>query len=100
MSRTSLLEAIDACPSTNTLLLDQAEAERRPGNVVITDRQTAGRGSRGAAMAKPFEASLTFSLVVAFCRRSGEASTGLSLVVGLAVVRALESLGAKEEVRS
>lgn len=89
------LEAIDACPSTNTLLLDQAEAGAPSGKVVITDRQTAGRGSRGRQWQASPEASLTFSLLWRFADDL-EKLTGLSLVVGLAVVRALESLGAKD----
>lgn len=89
------LETIDTCPSTNTLLLDQAETGAPSGKVVIADRQTAGRGSRGRQWQASPEASLTFSLLWRF-GDDLEKLTGLSLVVGLAVVRALESLGAKD----
>ena len=75
------LEAIDACPSTNTLLLDQAEAGAPSGKVVITDRQTAGRGSRGRQWQASPEASLTFSLLWRFDCEMAQLS-GLSLGVG------------------
>ena len=89
------VEAIGACPSTNTLLLDQAEAGAPSGKVVVTDRQTAGRGSRGRQWQASPEASLTFSVLWRF-GDDLEKLTGLSLVVGLALVRALESIGAND----
>lgn len=82
------------CLSTNTLLMEYAVDGAPSGTVVVTDRQTAGRGSRGRHwMASP-EASLTFSVLWGFAGGLDRLS-GLSLAVGVAVVRALEHCGAK-----
>ncbi len=81
------------CESTNTLLMDRAADGAPSGTVVVTDRQTAGRGSRGRHwMASP-EASLTFSVLWGF-PGGLERLSGLSLAVGVAVVQALEDCGA------
>ncbi len=81
------------CESTNTLLMDHAAEGAISGTVVVTNRQTAGRGSRGRQwMASP-ESSLTFSVLWAF-PGGLERLSGLSLAVGVAVVRALENCGA------
>ena len=85
--------ALAECESTNTLLLDRAADGAGSGTVLVTDRQTAGRGSRGRHwMASP-ESSLTFSVLWAF-PGGLERLSGLSLAVGVAVVRALENCGA------
>lgn len=86
------IQAIDACDSTNTLLLQRVH-EMPSGSVVVCDRQTAGRGSRGRRWSASPDASLTFSLLWHFdCGLAG--ISGLSLGVGLAVVRALAACGA------
>ena len=86
------IQAIDACDSTNTLLLQRVH-EMPSGRVVVCDRQTAGRGSRGRRWSASPEASLTFSLLWHFdCGLAG--MSGLSLCVGLAAVRALTACGA------
>ena len=85
--------ALTECESTNTLLMDRAADGAGSGTVLVTDRQTAGRGSRGRQwMASP-ESSLTFSVLWAFPGGLDRLS-GLSLAVGVAVVRALENCGA------
>ena len=81
------------CASTNTVLMQRASAGAPSGTVVVTDRQTAGRGSRGRSwMASP-ESSLTFSVLWGF-PGGLERLSGLSLAVGVAVVQALENCGA------
>lgn len=85
--------ALAECASTNTVLLRLAEDGAPSGTVVVTDRQTAGRGSRGRTwMASP-ESSLTFSVLWAF-PGGLERLSGLSLAVGVAVVQALGHCGA------
>ncbi len=85
--------SLPECESTNTLLMDHAAEGAPSGTVVVTDRQTAGRGSRGRHwMASP-EASLTFSVLWGFAGGL-ERLSGLSLAVGVAVVQALENCGA------
>lgn len=87
------VDAIAECESTNTLLLDRAALGAPSGSVIVTDRQTAGRGSRGRQWLASPEASLTFSVLWDF---SGgiERLSGLSLAVGVAVIHALEAVGA------
>lgn len=85
---------IGECESTNSLLLDLAEKGAQSGTLVVTDRQTAGRGSRGRQWVSTPTGSLTFSLLWRF---SGglEKLSGLSLATGIAVVEALDHVGAK-----
>ncbi|MEO8409594.1 MAG: biotin--[acetyl-CoA-carboxylase] ligase [Propionivibrio sp.] len=87
------VDALAACESTSTLLLTRAEQGAPTGAVIVADRQTAGRGSRGRRWVASPEASLTFSLLWRFAG-GVERLSGLSLAVGVAVVRALASLGA------
>ena len=85
--------AVAECASTNTVLMRRAAAGAPSGTVLVTDRQTAGRGSRGRAWAASPEASLTFSVLWTFPGGLTRLS-GLSLAVGVAVVRALARCGA------
>ena len=85
--------AVAECASTNTVLMRRAAAGAPSGTVLVADRQTAGRGSRGRAWAASPEASLTFSVLWTFPGGLTRLS-GLSLAVGVAVVRALARCGA------
>ena len=87
------VDAIAECESTNTLLLDRAALGAPSGSVIVTDRQTAGRGSRGRQWLASPEASLTFSVLWDF-PGGIERLSGLSLAVGVAVIHALEACGA------
>lgn len=88
------VDSMVECESTSTLLLERAEQGAPAGSVIVTDRQTAGRGSRGRHWLASPESSLTFS---ALWRFDGglERLSGLSLAVGVAVVQALEVCGAE-----
>lgn len=88
------IEAIAECESTNTLLLERSAQGAPSGSVIVCDRQVAGRGSRGRQWAASPEGSLTFSLLWDF-PGGFEKVSGLSLGVGLAVVRALAACGAR-----
>ena len=81
------------CASTNTVLMQRAGEGAPSGTVVVTDRQTAGRGSRGRNWVASPESSLTFSVLWRF-PGGLERLSGLSLVVGVAVVQALTRSGA------
>ncbi len=86
------IDILPSCDSTNAVLLGRAEAGAPSGTVLIATEQTAGRGRRGRGwIASPGD-SLTFSLLWRFA--PGTAPAGLSLAVGVAVVRALEKSGA------
>jgi BirA family biotin operon repressor/biotin-[acetyl-CoA-carboxylase] ligase len=75
--------------STNRWLQDQGEVH---GRVCFSEVQTDGRGRRGRSWYSPLGAGLLFSIGWRFDEQP--ASIGcLSLVVGLACARALESLG-------
>ncbi|MDR1934998.1 MAG: biotin--[acetyl-CoA-carboxylase] ligase [Candidatus Accumulibacter sp.] len=84
--------AVAECASTNTELMRQA-ADAPSGRVLVADRQTAGRGSRGRAWVASPESSLTFSVLWTFPGALARLS-GLSLAVGVAVARALARCGA------
>lgn len=86
------LELLDACASTNTLLLERARGGAPSGSVIACELQSAGRGRRGNSWQSGLGGSLTFSLLWRFARDAAGLS-GLSLAAGLALARALASLG-------
>jgi BirA family biotin operon repressor/biotin-[acetyl-CoA-carboxylase] ligase len=81
------LRWVDSCPSTNTWAT--THADRLPhGAVVFTRRQIAGRGQHGRTWHSPtgvFTASFILDFPIAQL-------SGLSLVIGLAVIHAIEDL--------
>ena len=87
------VDSIAECESTNTLLLERATCGAPSGSVLVVDRQTSGRGSRGRSWLATPESSLTFSVLWRF-DGGVERMSGLSLAVGLGVVLALEACGA------
>lgn len=86
------LRLYDALDSTN------AEAARLLGHgleppfVVLAEQQTAGRGRRGRKWRSPFAENLYCSVTLRIVNGARQLE-GLSLVVGLAVMRALRVLG-------
>ncbi len=89
------LELLDACASTNTLLLERARAGARAGHVIACELQSAGRGRRGNSWQSGLGGSLTFSLLWRFAQGATGLS-GLSLAAGVAVARALAAVGVAE----
>ncbi|WP_174873417.1 biotin--[acetyl-CoA-carboxylase] ligase [Vogesella oryzae] len=84
------LATADEIDSSNTQLMMRAAQGAPHGLVLAVERQTAGRGRLGRRWQMPLGAGLTFSVLWRFDRGlSGLA--GLSLVVGVAMVRALRS---------
>jgi len=86
------LEVVDSIDSTNSRMLQKAAQGARHGSCVITEMQTAGRGRRGREWHANLGGSLTFSLLWRFNRGAGFLS-GLSLAVGVALMRALSQAG-------
>ena len=88
----SEVELALSLPSTNRLAAEQAQQGDCHGRLYIAEQQTAGRGRRGREWASPFARNLYFSLTWSF---SGGAAAleGLSLVVGLAVLKGLAAEG-------
>lgn len=89
------IEVVERVESTNTALLDRSASDLPSGAVLAAEIQSAGRGRRGRAWTTGLGSALTFSLMWRF-ERGAAALTGLSLVVGIAVVRALSTLGGSE----
>lgn len=84
------LRRVQRCGSTNSVLLAEKRLERPI--LLIADEQTAGRGRRGRRWHSAAGAGLTFSLALALHRPLRELAA-LPLVAGVAVARALHSLG-------
>lgn len=82
------LRVIDATDSTNSLLMQAAEAGAPDGSVVCAEYQFAGRGRRGRHWHSVLGGSLTFSVLWRF-EEGIAALVGLSLAVGVAMARAL-----------
>ena len=81
------------CDSTSTTLLRLARQGAASGTVVTAELQTRGRGRRDRVWESGLGSALTFSLLWRFDRGVG-ALSGLSLVVGVALSRAMRRLGA------
>ena len=77
--------------STNLLAMQATQKGNCHGRLYIAEQQTAGRGRRGREWVSPFARNLYFSLVWRF-EQGVAALEGLSLVVGLSIVKALERL--------
>jgi BirA family biotin operon repressor/biotin-[acetyl-CoA-carboxylase] ligase len=86
------VEVVDLADSTNTVLLNEARAGAPSGLVVAAELQTHGRGRRGRTWHTGLGGALTFSLLWRFERGVRDLG-GLSLAVGVALVRALRALG-------
>ena len=85
-------EVHDHLASTNTYLMKRASAGAAHATCVATDLQSKGRGRRGRSWQAGLGASLTFSLLWRF-QCGASALSGLSLAVGVALIRALHQLG-------
>lgn len=85
------LEIHDHLSSTNTYLM-QNVSEKIHATCVVTNVQTSGRGRRGRQWQSGLGASLTFSLLWRF-QCGASALSGLSLAVGVALIRSLHQLG-------
>jgi len=93
------IEVVPQAASSNTLLLQRARLEAAGGgalngSVLAVELQTAGRGRVGRTWHSTLGGTLTFSLLWRFdCGLN--ALSGLSLAVGVAIARALNSFGAQ-----
>lgn len=89
------LDILLSCSSTNDYLSSLKESVRHNYHICLAENQTAGRGRRGKVWISPFAKNI--SLSASFLLGGGvEALSGLSLVVGVAVAKTLESLGLKD----
>jgi len=94
-ARAFTLEIMDGVSSTNTLAMERA-ARGAPADLVIAaEWQEAGRGRMGRDWHAGIGGALTFSLLRRFPQ--GAASlAGLSLAVGVALMRAFKTLGVEK----
>lgn len=89
------LDVLLSHSSTNDYLSSLKEPVRENYHICLAEHQTAGRGRRGKVWVSPFAKNI--SLSAGFLLGGGvEALSGLSLVVGVAVAKMLESLGIKD----
>ncbi|MDD4912587.1 MAG: biotin--[acetyl-CoA-carboxylase] ligase [Sideroxydans sp.] len=86
------LEIVDQSMSSNAMLLQRVASGALSGSVLAVEWQSAGRGRMGRQWHSGLGDALTFSLLWRF-ERGLAALSGLSLAVGVAVVRALRELG-------
>ena len=86
------VDVIETIDSTNTEMMKLAVAGAPSGAALVAEIQTEGRGRRGRVWQSALGASLTFSLLWRFQKGAAQLG-GLSLVVGLAILRALHQLG-------
>jgi BirA family transcriptional regulator, biotin operon repressor / biotin---[acetyl-CoA-carboxylase] ligase len=70
------------CPSTNTMLMDEARSGHTQPALLVADRQTAGRGRLGRSWEAPVGASLAMSIRM---RVDTELLGLLPLIVGVSV---------------
>ena len=87
------LQVLDEVNSTNTYLMQNKQAAH--ATCVAAHVQTHGKGRRGRTWVSQLGASLTFSLLWRF-QCGAAALSGLSLCVGVALIRALNSLGVND----
>ena len=87
------LELLDEVPSTNTYLMQSKHVAH--ATCVAAHLQTKGKGRRGRTWVSKLGASLTFSLLWRFAGGAAGLS-GLSLAVGVALIRALHELGVQQ----
>jgi BirA family transcriptional regulator, biotin operon repressor / biotin---[acetyl-CoA-carboxylase] ligase len=85
------LEILDEVGSTNTYLMQQSAKGAAHATCVVAHIQTHGKGRRGRTWVSQLGASLTFSLLWRF-QCGAVALSGLSLAVGVALIRALNDL--------
>jgi BirA family biotin operon repressor/biotin-[acetyl-CoA-carboxylase] ligase len=94
------LEIHDSINSTNSYLSDKAQLNkiditRNTGMVCFAEYQTAGKGRRGRDWVSPFGSNIYLSILWTF--QNGPASiNGLSLAIGVAVIRALNDCGIED----
>ena len=88
----SKLEVLFDLDSTNTYLIERPLRAMESGRACFAEVQRLGRGRRGRQWVSPFGGNLYLSLRWRFSRGGAELG-GLSLAVGVALVRALRDEG-------
>ena len=85
----SSLEIHDQIPSTNSYLMELCKDDDATGIVCLAEHQTAGKGRRGRTWVSPYGSNIYLSILWRYSQQGPSALAGLSLAVGVAVIRAL-----------
>lgn len=85
----SSLEIHDQIDSTNRYLVDRSQHNALSGCVCFAEHQTAGKGRRGRQWVSPYGCNIYLSILWRF-QQGPAAISGLSLAIGVAVIRALK----------
>jgi len=83
----------DIIPSTNDALWQRLNQGKTSPAVCIAESQTAGRGRRGDRWQSPAAGNLYLSLLWPFPAKM--ALNGLSIAIGISLIKSLESIGVK-----
>lgn len=84
----STLEIHQQIDSTNRYLVEAAQHDAPSGSVCFAEHQTAGKGRRGRQWVSPYGTNIYLSILWHF-QQGPAAISGLSLAIGVAVIRAL-----------
>jgi BirA family transcriptional regulator, biotin operon repressor / biotin---[acetyl-CoA-carboxylase] ligase len=82
----------DQIDSTNTFLISRSKMSGIRGAICLAESQTQGKGRRGRKWVSPFGQNIYLSMAWKYLEEPGNLSS-LSLAVGVAVIRALSTLG-------
>ncbi|MCS5710250.1 bifunctional biotin--[acetyl-CoA-carboxylase] ligase/biotin operon repressor BirA [Candidatus Berkiella aquae] len=85
------IDVVNVLSSTNDYLIQRLPHGLPNGTVCVAEAQTAGRGRMGKTWRSPFGANVYLSFYWRFPNRLHELS-GLSLVLGLAIIEALKAI--------
>lgn len=85
----SSFEIHDQIDSTNRYLVERAQNNALSGSVCFAEHQTAGKGRRGRQWVSPYGSNIYLSILWRF-QQGPAAISGLSLAIGVAVIRALK----------
>jgi BirA family biotin operon repressor/biotin-[acetyl-CoA-carboxylase] ligase len=90
--RLDCLDVLLNTESTNSYLLDKASDHMGKRYAVLAEKQESGRGRRGRTWVSPFGKNIYLSMLWSFSGGIGSLE-GLSLVIAIAVEKALAELG-------
>ncbi len=86
----STLEIHDSLNSTNSYLMEHSQNNAPSGFVCFAEHQTAGKGRRGRQWVSPYGSNIYVSMLWRFQQGGIAGTAGLSLAMGVAVIRALK----------
>ena len=92
------IQIFDSVTSTNDVLHEQLKLNPQTITAIFAEMQTAGRGRQGRSWISPANTNIYFSLSWHF-EKSISALSGISLVISIAIVRALKKFGILESVK-